>query len=221
MIYLMVKKIITFLLFIFTSMLLITLFINVKYVNEEVFKLPIIEEKEVFKNKPNNTLINDESSKKVSEMLISEHNKKHISPNIIRETEPDLPPFKIKKDKDLKKNKEDNKIKNQSNVLQDTKSKDLKTHKKISNKKKSVLKIFRVQLGSFKSKARAQETIRLINSKYQKYLEENKLQIFIIKKDNVKIHRVWTNKMEKKAALRICSSLKKVNINCILQIDNE
>ena len=103
MIYLMVKKIITFLLFIFTSMLLITLFVNVKYVNEEVIKLPIIEDKEVFKTKPNNTLINDNSSKKVSEMLISEHNKKYISPNIIRETEPDLPPFKIKKDKDLKK----------------------------------------------------------------------------------------------------------------------
>ena len=65
------------------------------------------------------------------------------------------------------------------------------------------------------------ETSRVndIEINFPQIFKNQDLEIFTIEKENYTFHRVWTKLMLKNGALDLCKSLKKIKVNCILQID--
>ena len=193
---------------------LFTYFVKIFYVNEEILDIPILEaNKNPVKLSPGNKdqMKNELDFKILHGNKITKDEKKLI----LKKNEPELVPFDFGK-----KNNEDNKlvlkkIDNDKSLKNQSKKK--KTIKNPSEK--SNLKKYRVQLGSFKNKDKAIKAITDIKNKFYLIFKNHELEIYSIEKENYTFHRVWTNLMFKIDALDLCNELKKIKVNCILQID--
>ena len=192
-------------------------FINTFYLNEEILNLPKLSSDKV----PEKVLpIKDDSEKNKVEFNILKNKNLSSEKQTIskKNNDPELIPFNLdKKVFNFKENTtEKNTISNNKITIDNNKI--LLNKDKLKIKKD--LKKYRVQLGSFKDKVRAKNAMNSINKNFLTLLKGHKLEVFSLKKGDYLIHRVWTNLMKKDDALMLCSSFKKMNLNCILQIDN-
>ncbi len=202
------------------SVLMTTYFVNIFFVNEEIMNLPeLSEEKSPEKISPNN---NKFKNKDFDMQILLErkesNNKKQI---IVKEVDPEPVPFDLNKNLLNKEvisqdKKTINKVKSKKQEKNSHSNKSLKND---NSPKKNIIKKYRVQLGSFKNKNRAEQAIKDLNLNISDIFQNYKLELYTLRKDNYYIHRVWTSQMSKKQALDLCDSLKKLKINCILQID--
>ena len=207
--------------FFLTSTIILFVSIDIKffYIDEEKLNIPIVSsDNENIKIKPEikkeNSIEND------LEIEILNDDKKNDKGHklFFNENKPELIPFEVANKKNNKKEADINNLKKTLEKDENNADEDQEKTKSKSINEKNLQK-YRVQLGSFKSKSRAIKAIKKIETEYAKYFQNIKLEIYILKKDNFVIHRVWTNLMKKKVGLNLCNELKKNKVNCILQVE--
>ena len=209
-----------FLLLVSVFVLMSAYFTNTFFVNEEIINLPELSSEETLeKIAPNIKKFKNKDFD--MQILIEKEESKKKQKIILKEVEPEPIPFDLNKN-ELHKEKL---IKDNKTMSSDKSTKMKKQsllNKKFKNENitaKNNLKKYRVQLGSFKNKNRAKQSIKDLNLNIPNLFQKYKLELYTLKKGNYYIHRVWTTLMGKKQALDLCDSLKKTKINCILQID--
>jgi len=195
--------------------LLFAYFVNTFYVNEEIIDIPILQPSQISEK-----ILPENKEKNKNELtfkiLHGDKTKNDEKKLILKKNVPELVPFNFEK----KNNKDENKltkkidINNKNNIDKSKKQNITKDKEKVSNLKK-----YRVQLGSFKNKDKAIRAIKDIEINFPQIFKNQDLEIFTIEKENYTFHRVWTKLMLKNGALDLCKSLKKIKVNCILQID--
>ncbi len=195
--------------------LLFAYFVNTFYVNEEIIDIPVLQPSQISeKILPESK---DENKNELTfKILHGDKTKIDDKTLILKKDVPEPVPFNLEKkdNKDQKILTKNIDINNKNNIDKSKKQNITKDEKKVSSLKK-----YRVQLGSFKNKNKAVKAIKDIEINFPQIFKNQDLEIFTIEKENYTFHRVWTKLMLKNDALDLCKSLKKIKVNCILQID--
>ncbi len=207
-------KISSYIVTIFSFLILfISYFLNYIIVNEELLNIPVIEpDQDIVKTLP--TFSKSKQNVLEIEILkdknkIGESNKIITNKNVVEPL-----PFEVEKNNLVTKKLDLNQTVTKKPNLPKVEDTNIKT-----NVNRNKLKKYRVQLGSFKNKVKAESAIKNLTFKYKNIFFKNSLEIYELKKSNYTFYRVWSNLMNKNQALELCKKLKDLKTNCILKID--